>query len=121
MLVADVAWASRQVDDLARLVLLGRVERAVPESRREPLLLLARFGAERLHQLVDGMTAAPDREYERCGACLSDATERLDADVVGRAHHPALPCCAALGTTILQASRNARRAYWKFDGGYTTV
>ncbi|MDO9457336.1 hypothetical protein [Nocardioides sp.] len=112
LLVGDVARASRLVDDLARLVLLGRVEGGVSASRREALLLVARFGEERLHQLADGVGGPGlDREFVRCGRCLLDAAERLDtARATTRPLNPAIPCCAALATSVLQASRHALRA-----------
>lgn len=112
LLVSDVARASRLVDDLARLVLMGRAAGEVSDSRREALLLVARFGEERFHQLADGVGGPGlDREFVRCGQCLLAAAERLDGlDAAGRAGTPVVPCCAALATTVLQASRHALRA-----------
>ena len=112
LLVADAARASRLVDHLARLVLTGRVDGGIGVAHTEALVLLARFGEERLHQLADGPTGpALDREFVRCGRCLIDAADRLDHARPGhRGESPAVACCAALAHTVLQASRHALRA-----------
>ncbi|MEO9322302.1 hypothetical protein ABFT23_02360 [Nocardioides sp. C4-1] len=113
LVVSDVARASRLVDELARLVLVGRGEGHWTASRQEALMLLARFGEERLHQLADGVHGPGlDREFTRCGRCLLDAADRLgSATAVDRgSYQPTLTCCAALATSVLQASRHALRA-----------
>ncbi len=112
LLVADVARACRLVDHLARLVLTGCLDTGWGVAHTEALVLLARFGEERLHQLA-AAPAGPglDREFVRCGHCLLDAAERLATSRPGsRSDGPALACCAALVDTVLQASRHALRA-----------
>lgn len=113
LLVADVARASRLVDHLARLVLLGRGgHERLGVTHTEALVLLARFGSERLHQLAEGPRGPGlDREFVRCGRCLVDAADRLDHAVPGRrTDDPAVACCAALAHAVLQASRHALHA-----------
>lgn len=112
LLVSDVARACRLVDHLARLVLTRRLDAGWGVAHAEALVLLARFGEERLHQLAEA-PAGPglDREFVRCGLCLLDAAERLAHPTPGgRSDAPAVACCAALVDTVLQASRHALRA-----------
>jgi hypothetical protein len=112
LLVADAARASRLVDHLARLVLTGRVDGGIAAAHTEALVMLARFGEERLHQLAEGPVGPGlDRQFVRCGRCLVDAADRLDHAVPGRRDEsPAVACCAALAHTVLQAPRHALRA-----------
>lgn len=106
LLVSDVDQVSRLVDHLARHVAVGGDASTLSDDEREAVLLLARFGEQRLRQLAHGPVGPDlDRDYVRCGQCLFGVLARLDAHVP--CTDATTGCCAAMTASILQASRHA--------------
>ena len=104
--MSDIDRVSRLVDHLARHVAVGGDAASLSDDERQAVLLLARYGEERLRQLAHGPVGPGlDSGYIRCGQCLFDVLACLEThaprtDATGA-------CCAAMTASILQASRHA--------------
>jgi hypothetical protein len=105
--VSDIGEVGRLVDDLARQTAAAedRELRLTPGQQMEVAVLLD-AGSRRLRRLTDGLLgpglSADDRG---CGSALFEVA---DHEALDRAEVVVL--CAALATTLLQATRHAARA-----------